>query len=438
MVESNIPLIPSDNVIQSILAARVDDYRLSVGMAVGITDVGSRRLVSHGYSDGAARHAIDGDTIFDIGSVTKLFTLLLLSEMVCRGEVCLDDPVAEHLPPDVRVPERDGRRITLVDLATHTSGLPRRMPKFVPADPLNPYAEYTAERVYDFLSSYELPRGIGDLMLYSNLGMGLLGHALALRAGLDYETLILSRICRPLGMNSTMIALPPELRCRFAAGHDESLDPVPSWDLGVLPGMGALRSSASDLLIFLEALGDDNSPLAPAVNLFMAPREPVGGHRGSLGGLIWSFVGYSLVTHGGQTGGYRSYVGYIPEWRRGVVALSNSGVGPVGDLAGHLLDARKALVEHRREIEVDSSLLERYVGSYELRPEIILSVTQEADRLFVQATGQTRLRLFAETERRYFIKWVDAQITFEPGADGRAVSLVLHQNNRDQNAPRIA
>ena len=104
---------------------------------------------------------------------------------------------------------------------------------------------------------------------------------------------------------------------------------VPSWDLGVLPGMGALRSSASDLLTFLEALGDDNSPLAPAIDLFMAPREPVGGRRGNLGGLVWSFVGYSIITHGDSPGGYRSYVGYIPEWRRGVVVLANSGVGAV-------------------------------------------------------------------------------------------------------------
>ena len=198
MVESNNPLIPVDNVIQGILAARVDDCRLSVGMAVGISDMGSRRLISHGYGDRGTRRAIDGDTIFDIGSVTKLLTNSSPSDMVRRGEVSLDDPVADYLPPGVRVPEHDGRRITLVDLATHTSGLPRKIPKLVPADPLNPYAEYTAKRVYDFLSAYELPRGIGDLMLYSNLGMGLLGHALALRAGMDYETLIVSRICRPL------------------------------------------------------------------------------------------------------------------------------------------------------------------------------------------------------------------------------------------------
>ena len=169
----------------------------------------------------------------------------------------------------------------------------------------------------------------------------------------------------------------------------------------------------------------------------MAPREPVGGRRGSLGGLVWSFVGYSIITHGGSTGGYRSYVGYIPEWRRGVVVLANSGVGADGDLARHLLDTRKLLDAYRREIDVDPSLLARYVGSYQLRPEIILSITQEAERLFVQATGQRHFRLFAETEERYFIKLVDAQITFEPGADGRAASLVLHQNNQDEIAPRI-
>jgi Beta-lactamase class C and other penicillin binding proteins len=165
------------------------------------------------------KRPVDGDTIFEIGSATKVFTSLLLADAVKRGEVALTDPVAKYLPAEVKVPERAGRKITLVDLATHTSGLPSVPSNLAPKNPANPYAGYTVQQLYDFLSTYQLSRDIGAQYDYSNLGVGLLDNALSRRAGVDYETLVQTRITRPLGMKSTSIALSEEQKRRLASGH---------------------------------------------------------------------------------------------------------------------------------------------------------------------------------------------------------------------------
>src|ERR1700683_5398559 len=241
----------SDTEIRKILVDRIDVQHQSVGIVVGVLGPEGRRIIAYGHLEKGDARPLDGDTIFEIGSATKVFTSLLLADMVQRGQVSLDDPVAKYLPPGAKMPERNGRSITLVDLATHTSGLPRMPTNFSPKDPTNPYADYSAELLYQFLSTYQLTRDIGSQYEYSNLGGGLLGHVLARRAGVDYETLVRSRICEPLGMKSTAITLSADMKARFAIGHDQSLDPVAYWDLPTLAGAGALRSTENDLLTFL-------------------------------------------------------------------------------------------------------------------------------------------------------------------------------------------
>jgi len=175
---------PSDDEIRALLRQRIDEQHRGVGIVVGVIGPTERRVVSWGTFDGGAKK-VAGDTIFEIGSVTKVFTSLLLADAVARGEVALDDPVSKFLPANVKVPERGGKKITLLDLATHTSGLPSTPNNLVPKDPSNLYADYTVGQLYDFLSSYTLPRDIGSQYEYSNLGVGLLGIALARRVGMD-------------------------------------------------------------------------------------------------------------------------------------------------------------------------------------------------------------------------------------------------------------
>jgi serine-type D-Ala-D-Ala carboxypeptidase/endopeptidase len=268
---------PSDADIRQILATRIDKEKQGVGIVVGVIDTKGRRVVSYGSLEKGDKRPLDGETLFEIGSITKVFTALLLTDMAQRGEVKLDDPIAKYVPSSAKIPQRDGKQITLVDLATHTSGLPRMPGNFTPKDPANPYIDYTEDQLYAFLSSYELTRDVGVKFVYSNLGFGLLGQGLARRNGTDYETLVETRICEPLGMKSTRITLTPEMEQRFAAGHSSDLVTVSRWDLPSLAGAGALRSSTNDMLKFLAAaMGYSQTKLAPAFKALLSVKRPTG------------------------------------------------------------------------------------------------------------------------------------------------------------------
>ena len=223
--------VPGTDEIREILVKRIDQQKQAVGIVVGVIEPNGRRVVAYGNLAKAPRHGdprtLDGDTIFEIGSVTKVFTSLLLADMVNRKEVALDDPAAKYLPENVKMPERSGKSITLLDLSTHSSGLPRLPSNLKPKDPRNPYADYSVDDLYQFLSGYELPRDplSGSEFEYSNLGGGLLGHLLAYRAGTDYESLIGTRITRPLGMPDTGITLSSSMKQRMATGHTAMLAP---------------------------------------------------------------------------------------------------------------------------------------------------------------------------------------------------------------------
>ena len=440
--------VPNDGEIRAILAERVDTHHQSVGIVAGVIEPTGRRIVSYGQRSKGDAAPVDGDTIFEIGSMTKVFTSLLLADAIGRGEVALTDPVAKFLPASVKVPERGGRLITLQDLATHTSGLPRLPTNFAPKDPSNPYADYSVEQMYQFLSGYQLTRDIGSQYEYSNLAVGLLGHALTRRAGLDYEALVRARITAPLGMPHTAVTLSSDMRARLAQGHNPALDPVANWDLPTLAGAGALRSSANDMLTFLAAAMDERSPLARAFATMLATRRPASaGMEVALGWHILKTPDGEIIWHNGGTGGYRTWMGYEPRSRVGVVVLTNAGT-PAGpdDIGRHLLAPSLPLLrtfpgqtptQSRTETRIEPTLFDRYVGRYQLAPAALLTVSRDGDRFQVQLTGQPAFQIFAETERSFFLKVVDAQLTFETDAQGRTTAVVLHQNGIDQRAPRI-
>ena len=437
-------VFPADSEIRNILIDRIDKYHQSVGIVVGLIDSTGRRTISYGKFDVGDSRAVAGDTIFEIGSITKVFTSLVLADMVQRGEVSLTDPVTKYLPAGVKMPERNGRQITLEDLATHTSGLPRLPSNLSPKDAANPYADYSVEQLYQFLSGYQLTRDIGSQYEYSNLGGGLLGHVLARRAGMDYEKLVRSRICDPLGMRSTGITLSEGMKTRFAAGQDGTMRRVAYWDLPTLAGAGALRSTVNDMLTFIAAnLGYVKSPLAPAMAAMIAVRRPTGtpGLEIGLGWHILTHEGHEVVWHNGGTGGFRSFVAFERKTGVGVVVLSNAETpAGVDDIGRHLLDASAPLWQppkEHKQIAVDPKVFDGYVGQYQLAPTFILTITREGAQLFVQATGQPKVEIFPEGERDYFLKVVDAQISFETDDKGRATGLVLHQNGMNQPAKRI-
>jgi CubicO group peptidase (beta-lactamase class C family) len=213
---------------------------------------------------------------------------------------------------------------------------------FSPKDRNNPYADYTAAQLYAFLSGYELTREIGSQFEYSNLGVGLLGHALALRDGKDYETMMRTRVLGPLGMKSTGLSLTPEMKSRLAIGHGVKGEPTANWDLATLAGAGGLRSTANDMLKFLAAnLGYEKTPLAEAMTAQLGIRRPAGGPNTEIAynWFIQTKNGRPVVSHNGGTGGYRSFVGFDLQARTGVIVLTNIS-SPIGgdDIGRHLLD----------------------------------------------------------------------------------------------------
>jgi CubicO group peptidase (beta-lactamase class C family) len=217
----------------------------NVGMVIGLVDEHGSGVFGAGKLDDGTEQEVTGDTVFEIGSITKTFTALLLQDMVERGEMKPDDPVSKYLPKSVRMPERGGNEITLLNLAAQDSGLPFNANNLSIAE--DPFADYTARKLYEFLAGYTLTNNPGAKFEYSNLGMGLLGHVMALKEGTNYESLVVDRICRPLHMNSTCITLTPEMKTRLARGHNASGKVVANWDFQVLAGCGALRSTANDL-----------------------------------------------------------------------------------------------------------------------------------------------------------------------------------------------
>jgi CubicO group peptidase (beta-lactamase class C family) len=364
---------------------------------------------------------------------------VILADMVSKGTVRLDQPVAELLPPGTVVPSRGGKQITLADLASHISGLPRMPSNFAPKDPANPYADYDGARMLAFLASHQLQHDIGTRYEYSNIGAGLLGFALANKAGMSYEALVTERLLRPLGMSETAITLTPAMRARLAPGHNPGGQPVANWELDALAGAGALRSSVHDMLKYLAAnISPESTPLAAALRLTHGSRFQIGARTAV--GLAWHRIispsGDTVLAHDGGTAGYVTFAAFDPKRRVGVVVLSNSS-SPIQDIGLHLLDERAPLTRpaaQRKEITLSADALQRFVGEYPLAPTFVITISRVGDNLFAQATGQPRFPLFAETPTTFFFKVVDAQLEFETDSTGNATAVVLVQNGARQRA----
>lgn len=315
--------IPSDAEIQVLLDEAVSSGRTK-GVALGILRPdGSRRLLSAGIA-GAKIGAVTPEHVFEIGSITKTFTGVLLAEAVRRGEVALEDPVAKHLPAGTRVPTRGGKEITLLDLATHRSGLPRMPAEWTAPDPENPYASYRPEDVLQFLATHELAHDIGT-QRYSNYGAGLLGLALVRAAGAkDYKTLVKTRILQPLKLRDTSFQRPER---GMSVGHAKGGEPVPYWDVDGLAGAGGLNSTVGDLLTYLDAhAGPARSDLERSMRAAQLPQRDIGKGVWKIG-MLWQMRernGRWIVSHGGGTGGYGAFVAFDPQSGAAVAALGNT------------------------------------------------------------------------------------------------------------------
>ncbi len=361
--------------IRASLQRRIEVEKKSVGIVVGIVDEHGSRVVGCGKMDNGTDNEVDGDTLFDIASITKPFTGLLLQDMVERGEMKLDDPVQKYLPASVKMPARNGKQITLLHLVTHTSGLPHIAENLNPKRPDQPFADYTVDELNTFLSNYQLTSDPGAKFQYSSLGAGLLGHVIALKAGSDYESLVVDRICRPLKMDSTRITLTPELKSRFATGHNQFGEAVPSWDRATQLGGSALRSTANDMLKFVSAnLGFTPSSLTPLMEKTHTLR--LDQTLGEDLGLAWGITRWpqerEIIWHSGGAPGYVTFAGFDKARRRGVVILSSSYDLDVVTMGFLLLGSEWQPDKRPKETKISSQIYDSSVGQYELSPSFSL------------------------------------------------------------------
>jgi serine-type D-Ala-D-Ala carboxypeptidase/endopeptidase len=415
------------------LAGPMIERGVAVGFVIGVLKGGRTEVFAYGETTPGSRVAPTADTVYEIGSITKVFTALLLAEAVERGELALDDPVQKHLAGQASMPVAD-TPITLAHLATHTSGLPRLPDNMKSADPQNPYADFGVDQLYAFLSGHRLRRPPGEYE-YSNLGSGLLGHVLALKAGRRYEELLVERVLAPLGLRDTRVQLGPDQRRRLAPGHDASLRPAKNWDLPALAGAGGLRSTCRDMLAFARAsLPGKDLPLARAMALSQRERSKIGG--GQAIALGWHIAADGLTRwHDGGTGGYWAWLAVLPDRDLAVVVLANTATERISAFGEDVTRVAAGLevtpAPILTEVAVDPKVLQTYVGFYTLTPDFGLDVTLEDGRLMVRATGQDKYPVFPSAPGRFFYKVVDAQLTFVSGADGRVDRVILHQGGRD-------
>jgi CubicO group peptidase (beta-lactamase class C family) len=417
---------PDSTSPQAVLDARTAAVPGS-GIVAAVIDHG--RVTTYFSGASGTSRTLDAHTLFEIGSITKTFTATALASLVRRGVVHLNDPVSRYLPADVHVPSRDGKAITLLNLATQHSGLPRLATNMTAVDMTNPYYPYTVADLYAFLDTYRLPRDPGASYEYSNLGFGLLGLAVehASRAS-SYGSLVEQTIFTPLGMTDSEVADSLISEPRLAVGHDADGNAVHSWEFtDASAGAGAIRSSLTDMVKYLQCnLG--RGPLAPTCLFAQQPRNTFTGHRI---GLAWYTDDTSGITeHDGATAGFRSTIMMNAARTKGVVVLSS---GPaIEDVALHLLDPASPLTAAASTFDVTEQLANEYSGIYRNDADgITYTISHNGSRLYAQITGQPRAEIYPSRWRDHFYyKDVQAYIEFVRQG-GAVVGLILRQSGRD-------
>jgi CubicO group peptidase (beta-lactamase class C family) len=311
------------------------------------------------------------------------------------------------LGDSIRVPAGKDRQITLLDLSTHSSGLPRMPSNFRPQDPTDPFADYTVQQLNEFLTGHKLRRQPGEKYEYSNVAVGLLGHALALKCGQSYEEMVRKRICDPLEMRDTCITLGDSQQSRLAAGHDFDNQPKTPFDAAI---------AASHVVRF--KLPEDAGVA-----------------------LGWHVMSDGVIWHNGGTGGYHSYAGFLPAKKAGVVVLSNTAIMHIDQLGRRLLElltgGEASPLNLPRPIPLDGAALDRFAGKYKLPPLANISVTREGDALGFVIAGQPKIRLYPESGKRFFTRAsTDLAISFETDEAGAVTALVIHQGGEKVTAKR--
>lgn len=331
--------LPVDSI--KMLAKKAVADKRSKSIIIGIINANGRTIIKEGLIDEENAVLPDEKTIYEIGSITKVFTSLVLADMSLKKELSLTDPASKFLKKGIKLPTRNGKEISLLNLAVHRSTLPRFPYNVDPKDLDNPYADYSEKEMFEYLSSFQPDMDIDSKWKYSNTGYGLLGYILtSVSQQKNYESLIKRKICSPLNMNSTVITMNPKLERNRATGYSEYGKPVNFVVLSAIEAGGGLRSNLSDLFTFTAAnLGFIKSDLFPAMELTHMKQSKKEDHLGyaTLGWTLWDDNGKNIVFKDGGTPGFSSFLGIDKKNRFGVIILSNSK-NSITDIGLHIMD----------------------------------------------------------------------------------------------------
>lgn len=404
-----------------------------VGIIIGIWDGKDISFFGYGKTDLKGEKVPDENTVFEIGSITKVFTSLLLAKRVTENSVSINDPVSKLLPKYFRIPKKEEKEITLLHLSTHFSGLPRVPSNMGLKYSTNPYKEYSAYNMREFLSAYQLPREPGEKWEYSNLGVGLLGYSLGVKTGRPYKRLISTEITKPLNMKDTCFNLNPEQSSRFAQGYTADLNKTGHWDFDVMAPAGGLRSTASDMLKFATAFLRDDGPLqrAMVITIKHYTKTEIPDNDMGLGWLIMKKNGYEIPWHNGGTGGFSSFLAINKQKNIAVVVLSNTATshsGVIDDIAGatikYLLGIPYDPPKWKIEKKIKDGIIDGYAGNYELvssqdsqgkqekTEKTIINVKKAGNRLILHMDKKVKIMIYPESESIFFAKVLPMDIKF--------------------------
>lgn len=448
----------TDEAVEKAAAPLVENKSVA-GLSVGYIEGEHYGIVHLGSSSPAGKKA-NNLTVYEIGSVSKVFTGLLLADAVVRGEIDLNAAAEVANKAAIRLPARDGRSIAWIDLSTHQSGLPRLPGNLRPASTTDPYRDYGAKQAAEFLSGYKLPRPPGASWEYSNLGTAVLGYLVAQNAGQPYQRLLRERIAEPLRMTDCTVTLSSDQKTRFATPHDQVGTATPPWTFADLPGAGGVHATMRDMMRFAKAqLTPPDGPLGEAIELAWKQHRAADA-SGPAMGLGWIVAGDGETRwHDGQTGGSTAEIFINRQLQCAVVVLCNTAMDDeLQKLATQLL--RKAAnldvapepmdapdddsgkladdtADDAGKLAVDAALRRRLEGRYKLAPDFIFTVRDRNGRLMVGITNQATQEVFPDSPTRWSYRGVEATLEFELPKSGPAKSLVLHQNGAKQRARRI-
>ncbi len=430
-------------------ASPLVEQRMVDGLSIGYIE-GDGFGIVHLGSAGEAGKKADNSTVYEIGSLSKLFTGLLLADAALRDEINIYATAEAANPAGIKLPLRDGRSIKWIDLSTHRSGLPRLSGNLAATDSSNPYRDYDSKKAAEFLQTYQLPRQPGKAQEYSNFGASVLGYLVAAKAGKSYDELLQERIAGPLKMADCTVSLSDDQKKRFATPHDKYGSATAPWEFADLPGAGGIHATLRDMMRFAKAqLEPPSGPIGEAIELAWKQHTEAD-ETGPAMGLGWLIAGDGQTRlHNGQTGGTTSALFINRKLKCAVVILCNTSVKneEIDKLALQLVmkaagvEPPQAPKEDADDVPeglaIDEKLRRRLVGRYQLTPDFIFTVTDDDGRLMVGITNQETQEVFPDSPTRWSYRGIDATLEFKLPKTGVARSLILHQNGASQTARRI-